>query len=712
MKREGETIVKSACRMCHGVCGTLVHIKEGKVVKVTGDRDCPTSRGYICAKGRASVELLYHPDRLKFPLKQLGSKGENHWQRISWDEALDTIANKFSKIKDEFGAESIVGTQGTGRPYTALFQRFMNCLGAPNRTGSIHICYHPRLAASRMTCGSFPVCDYYGFGGVFPRCVVVWGCNITESGASDGMCGYPLNQTVKGGAGLIVIDPRKTGIAAKADHWVQLRPGTDDALALGMLHVIIKEGLYDNEFVTKWTIGFDELAERVESFSPERVADITWVPAETIRAVARMYATTKPACIQWGVGVDQNINSFQAIRAILLLSGITGNIDVPGGDVFWVPPAHVVLQSARLNPSIMLPGKVSPEMRAKRIGVGKYKVFEQVHPDDFLDAVLSDKPYSIKALFIMGSNMLITRSEPLKTAEALKKIDFVVAVDLFMTPTTQLADIVLPSASWLETDDVTDFLTSWCVLTRQKVAQIGECRDPKQIMIDLAHRMGMENDFPWKNAGEYCDWVLKDSGVTFDELKERGIITGEMRYRKYEEKGFATPSGKFELRCSTVESMGYDPLPSYVEPPESPFSTPELFKTFPLIITTGGRVQAFFCSEGRQIKSLRKLNPDPLVEINPATASALGIKEGDWVWIESLRGRIKQRARLTEGIHPDVVHAQYGWWFPELSPPEYGFKESNVNMLTGGMPHDPHTGSESWRSFLCRVYRTGDEQAD
>jgi anaerobic selenocysteine-containing dehydrogenase len=246
---------------------------------------------------------------------------------------------------------------------------------------------------------------------------------------------------------------------------------------------------------------------------------------------------------------------------------------------------------------------------------------------------------------------------------------------------------------------------AWCVLVRQKVATIGECWDDKQIFIELAHRMGIEDYFPWRNVKEYCDWVLKDSGVTFDEFKELGIIKGQMRYRKYEGEGFDTPSKKVELRCSTLESMGYDPLPYFVEPPESPYSTPELFRSYPLIITTGGRIQVFFHSEGRQIESLRKLNPDPLLEINPATARSLGIGEGDWVWIESPRGRIKQRARLTEGIHPGVVHAQHGWWFPEKDPPEYGFKESNVNLLTGGMPCDPHTGSESWRSFLCKVYR-------
>jgi len=706
MKKDSEKIIKSCCRGCHGICGVLVHIKNDKVVKVTGDPECPTSEGYICAKGKAAPELLYHPDRLKYPLKRTGAKGENKWQRISWDEALDTIAEKLLKCKQEFGAESIVTARGTGRPHHVFCHRFQNCLGTPNRLGFAHICYSPREASTAMTCGSLPICDYYGFGGVHPQCVLVWGCNITEAGASDGMCGYQLTQTIRRGAKLIVIDPRRTNIATKADLWLQIRPGTDDALVMGMLHTIINEELYDKDFVEKWTVGFDKLAQRVRDYPPEKVAEITWIPAQVIREAARMYATSKPACLQWGVAIDQNINSFQTGRAIHLLSGITGNIDVPGGDVFWVPPTNVVIQSPRLNPDIELPDRISPEMRAKRIGAGKYGVLGQVHPHEFINTVLSEKPYPVKALFIMGSNLLLGHSECLRMAEALKKIDFTVAVDLFMTPTTQLADIILPSASWLETDEVADLHFIWCALVRQKVATIGECRDDKQIMIDLAQRMGMEDCFPWKTVREYCDWVLKDSGITFEEFKKIGIIQGEMQYRKYEQEGFKTPSGKFELYCSTLEKMGYDPLPTVVEPPESPYSTPELLKDYPLIITTGGRTMPFFHSEGRQIKSLRRLNPDPLLQIHQDTAKGLGIKEGDWVWIESPRGgKIKQRAQLTDGIHPDIVHAQHDWWFPEKEPPDYGFTESNINLLTGNMPYDPHTGSESWRSFLCKVYK-------
>ncbi len=675
-------------------------------MEVTGDPDSPTSQGYICVKGKAAPELLYHQDRLKYPLKRTGNRGENKWQRITWDEALDTVSEELLKAKQDFGAESIVGARGTGRPYYVLFHRFLNCLGTPNRLGFAHLCYGPRLIASAMTCGELPICDYYGFGGVKPECVLVWGCNLTEVGAADGMCSQQLTRTLKGGAKLIVVDPRKTGLAAKADYWLPIRPGTDAALALGMLHMIIEGELYDKKFVEKWTVGFNELRERVREYTPEKVAEITWVPAETIQATARLYATTKPACLQWGVGIDQGVNNFQTIRALLILSGITGNIDIPGGDAFWVPPANVVTQAPRLNPDIEAPEKLPLESKQKMIGAAKYKLSTTIQPAEFIKTSLTDKPYPIKAMFIMGSNLLVGHSDCLEMVKVLRKIDFIVAADLFMTPTTQFADIVLPAASWLETDDVCDMHMVWCVTARSKVESIGECRDDKQILFDLARRMGMEDGFPWQSTTEYGDWMLKDTGMTFEEFKEIGILKGNMRYRKYERDGFKTPSGKFEVSCSALKDMGYDPLPYYAEPPESPASTPDVYKEYPLIITTGARVQAFFHTEGRQIKSLRRRNPDPRVEINPDTASELGIKNGDWVWIESPRGgRIRQRASLTEGIHPGVVSAQHGWWFPEKEPWEYGFRESNVNMLTHGMARDPQTGSEPWRAFLCKIYK-------
>lgn len=696
MTKEGDKIYKSTCRMCHGVCGVLVHVRDGKVVKITGDKDRPSSNGYICPKATASIEYIYHPQRLRHPIKRLGKKGENRWQQISWDEALDTIAAKLTHIKQEYGAEAVLLARGTGRPYSAFNQRFMNAFGSPNHWGHGHMCYIGRVMASRMTCGQLPICDFYGFGGVYPRCIVVWGCNIAETHAADGMCGGQLVQAQRNGAKLIVVDPRRISMAAKSDIWAQIRPGTDAALAMAMINVIIEKELYDREFVQKWTVGFDELRERAMEFTPEKAEQLTWVSAQTIRDMAQLYAATRPGCILWGNGIDMSPNAFQTARALLILRGLTGNIDAPGGDVLWVPPEGVVQTSPFMSQEIAAPEAMPPEQNAKRL--------PGVWPGNFNDSVLDSKPYKIRALLNIGTNPLLTSSDILRLEEALREVDFMVAVDLFMTPTTQMADIILPAASWLEQDDIADLHFIWCVQIRQKVVEIEECWDDKKILIELANRLGLKKYFPWRDVREYCDWVLKDSGITFEELKESGIITGKMRYRKYLTDGFATPSRKFELYSSVLKKRGQDPLPSYIEPPESPYSTPEMAREYPLIIITGCKVPNYFHSEYHQLKSLRRLHPEPIVEINAATASKLGIKEGDWVWIESPRARIRQKAHLTSGMHPQYVHSQHAWWFPEREPPEYGYKECNSNLLLDSRSCDPIIGAELWKGFLCKVY--------
>jgi len=413
----------------------------------------------------------------------------------------------------------------------------------------------------------------------------------------------------------------------------------------------------------------------VKQYPPSRAAEITWVPEETIKEMARLYATTRPACILWGNGLDQSPNCFQTARALMILRGVTGNIDVPGGDVFWVPPENV-FQTSFVAPENTLLERITPDVATKKLGYGEsIPLNPGVRHPVFWDAVLSQEPYPVKALLIMGTNPLLTSSDPLRGEEALKKIDFSCCIDLFMTPTAQLTDIVLPAASWLEQDDVAD----------------------------LAKRLGLEDCFPWKNVREWCDYVLEDTGLDFEAFKGIGLLQGEMRYRKHETQGFPTASGKFEIACSALEAMGSDPIPDYVEPPESPYSTPELADEYPLIAITGAKIEPFFHSELRQVASLRQQNPDPLVELHPDTACGLSIKEGDWVWIESPRGRIRQRAKLTAGIDPRVVSIQHAWWFPEREPPEYGWKESSASLLLDPRPADPIWGSEPWKGFLCKV---------
>ncbi len=705
-----DRVVRSACRMCHGVCQVLVHLEDGRVVEVTGDPDSPTSRGYICPKGKASPELLYHPDRVLHPLRRAGERGENRWERISWDDALDEMARRLAAIKEESGPEYFAMLQGTGRPYTGYTTRFANAFGTPNFTGVAHLCYLPRWLVSLYTLGQLPICDIYGSGGEYPACILLWGCDIARSGASDGMCGGMFQRALREADKVIVVDPRRIDAAEKADHWLQLRPGSDGALALAMINTIISEGLVDRDFVDGYTVGYERLVEHVAPFTPEWAAPITRLDAEEIRAAARTYATTSPACIQWGNAVDMSACNAQTARSLLILRALSGNIDRPGGDVLWVPPAGVKQRSLFMN--LEVPGLQfrPPEAVSREVDGGRYPVCPITHPPTFWRSIVEGDPYRMRALWIVGSNPLLTMTDPLQTERALRLLEYLVVSDFFLTPTAQLADLVLPAATWLEQEDVVNLHKIWCVLARVKVAQVGEARDDREVIFDLAHRLDLWEAFPWQSWREHLDWALEETGMDFDAFCELGILQGEMRYRKYREQGFATASGKFEIYSSVLESMGVSPLPVYREPPLSPLSRPELYGDYPFILTTGAKIREFFHSEGRQIASLRGKHPDPLVEIHPETAASLDIGEGDWVWVETPRDRVRMRARLSDGIAPDVVSAEHAWWFPEEDPPEHGWRRSNVNLLFGEMEYDPDSGSECLRSALCRVYKSPDSQ--
>ncbi len=700
-------VVRTACRGCHGVCQVLVHLEGGRVVKVAGDPDSPTSRGYICPKGKAAPEFLYHPDRLKYPLRRSGERGQNRWERISWDEALSEIADRFTKIKEENGAEFLALGQGTGRPHTEWTGRFANAFGTPNFIGPAHICYVPRVISSGITMGRLPVSDIYGFGGEMPACILIWGCNITESGAADGMCGGMLDRAIKKARKVIVVDPRRIKPVDDADHWLQLRPGTEGALALAFINTIIAEDLVNHEFVDDYTVGYDRLVEHVKGFTPEWAEPITRVRAEEIRSAARTFATNAPACLQWGNGIDMSICSFHTSRSMLILMAITGNIDRPGGMVLWVPPAGVKPKSPLINPDQGGQGGISflpPGQKDKMIGAGKFPFCPNTHTPTFWESVNTGRPYRVKGLWLIGTNPLMTGTQGAKIERALREhLELTVVSDIFMTPTAQLADFVLPAATWLEQDDVVYFHKIWCVLARKKLAQYEEARDDRDIIFDLAHRLGLHEAFPWKSSEAYLEWVLEDTGLSFEAFCERGILRGDMRYFKYKTDGFQTPSKKFEIYSSIMEHVGVFPLPIFREPPLSPVSTPETAKKYPLILMSGTKIRPFFHSELRQIDSLRRENPDPLVEIHPETAASLSIDEGDWVWVESPLTKVKMRAKLFDGISPDVVNAQHAWWFPEEEPPEHGWKRSNVNLLYGDYHFDPENGAEPIKCYLCKV---------
>ena len=683
--------VRTVCRSCHGGCGVIAHVKDGKVIKVEGDSESPISHGTLCSKGLAITQLAYHPDRIIYPMK----KGDNGWERITWDEALDTVIGKFKEVIKEHGPESIVIGQGTGRDYESHLYRFANLLGTPNVLTAGHMCYVSRVAATLITCGNLPICDYKAE----PKCIVMWACNPQWTNP-DEYKGEGFWRAYKKGSKLIVIDPRKGFLAKKAYLWLQLRPGTDAALAFGFLHVIIDEGLYDEEFVKNYIHGWEEFKERVKEYPLERVEEITWVKKELICKAARIYATVKPACINWGVPTEQTSNCTDCTRLLTGLMAVTGNLDVAGGNVFFVPPpVRTVSQFSRHK-------DLSPEQRKKRLGGEQYKLASRVAlitPKVAWDAILTGEPYPLKAGLLCGTNPVITRANAREAYEALKKIDFLAVIDFFLTPTAELADIFLPAGTWLEQNHVAD---NWkrhgYALARQKAVEIGECWQDHKIFQELGKKMGQEW---WDTVEDALDYLLEPTGLTWEQFKEKGYLKGEQIYYKYKEKGFSTPTGKVELYSTVLEKWGHDPLPKYTEIPESPVSRPDLLEDYPYILNAGLRTPTFFHSANRMIPWLREIRPDPIVEIHPETAKKHGIEEGDWVYITSPRGRAKERAKLNDGIDPQVIVAEHGWWFPEMKELDHGWDISNINLLTDNSHEsmDPVMGATNLRVLLCNI---------
>jgi len=690
-------IVKTYCaRMDHGGCGILAHVENGKITKIEGDPDSPLNRGTICAKGLAQTERLNHPDRLLYPMKRTGEKGEGKWKRISWDEALDTVAVRMRERIQKDGEKAVSFAQGTPKGLELfLMLRLANLLQIPNIATPGNICHMPRETASTLTCGFFPIPDYSGS----PACVIVWGSNLFQTN-EEGIIGSQLRGALDHGAKLIVIDPRKTGIASRADLWLQPRPGSDLALALGMLKVVVDEVLYEKAFVENWTKGFAELVDHLRSYPLDRVSEITWVPKEQILKASRLFAQAKPSCIQWGNALEHNLNSVQCARALLILMALGGSLEMPGGNVNRPGPA--ILRTGELVQSKKFPDRkeniLSPEFRlAAMMGF--------VPSQMIVKAVLTGKPHPIRMMYLQGGNPLLSYANAKETFEAMKRLDFLAVSEIFLTPTAQLADVLLPAASNFEFDDIGHLgLPHGFILARPKIVEPrGECWPDSKILNELGKRLGFAPSF-WKDMRECLDEILNPAGMTYDDFRKMGILKGEWKYRSYEEKGFNTPSGKVEIFSQRLKDWGYDPLPLYRELPESPYSTPQLFKEYPLIFTSA-KDPFYFHSSGRNIPSLRKLSSDPIALIHPETASPLGIAEGDWISIETKRGAIQQKARLTSEIDSRVIVLSFGWWFPERKDLElFGWEESNLNILTdNGPPYDPAMGSTSLRAVLCRV---------
>jgi anaerobic selenocysteine-containing dehydrogenase len=530
-----------------------------------------------------------------------------------------------------------------------------------------------------------------------PRCMIIWGRNSFQTGGD----GPPtrFRSAFYQGTKLIVIDPRKIALASRADLWLKPRPGSDGLLALGLLNVIVREGLYDKEFVDRWTTGLEQLREFLDAYPPGKVAEQTWVPQSQIERAARLYATTRPAAIQWGNALDQTSNCFQTCRAVAILEAVTGNLDVPGGGILSsASPAPSYADSARLEDS--------PRNPKEPIG-SRFKLAAQadiVPSQESSRAILEKRPYPLKAGLIFGSNPLLSHPNAREAFEALKKLDLLVVAELFMTPTAELADIILPVATNLEYDTL--IWHHGCIAAHPRIVDPpGDCLSDLRWMSQIADRLGLGNHF-WDNEAAAADAILQSVNLTFEKLVEMRRYCPETRYRKHEEEGFETLSGKVELFSTQLKEMGLEPLPTYHEPPQTPFGSSGLAQDYPLVLTNC-KNPFFFHSSHRNIPSLRQRSPEPIAELNPETAERLGLSPGDSVYIETPRGRIRQKLQMNPDLDVRVVVVAFGWWFPERDPSDlYGWREANLNLLTDSSPpYDPAMGTPNMRGLVCRVYK-------
>ena len=776
------------CALCTSVCGCISVVEDGRLVAVEPDPSHPTGKA-LCGKGRAAPELVYHEDRLLHPLRRVSPKDSPaEWERIGWDEALDETARHLKRLAAEHGPESvafaITTPSGTGiQDSYPWIERLRHAYGSPNAPYGTEICNFHRDDIYALTFGvDTPMPDFQNAG-----CIVLWGHNPSTTWLAYAS---RVAEAKARGAKLIVVDPRRAGLAVKADVWLRVRPGSDGALALGLANLLLEAGHYDAAFMRDWTNGpllvrdddgsplradhlraggdpalrvawdadagapmlydpgsgrydggapaldgryeiagadgtaipcrtaFDLYRERCRPFTAERVEEITWVPAEQLRAAARLMGEADAVSSYSWSGVGQHTNASQTSRAIALLYALSGSFDAPGGNVLFDTIPTNDIRGREI---------IAPQQMAKAVGgAGRPLGPEQqgwITSDDLYRAILEGEPYPIKGMVSFGTNILVSHADTARGEAALKALDFAVHVDLFMTPSAALADIVLPVNTPFEREGLcTDFkvgadATAFAQLRPPAVQSLGESQSDVWIVFELAKRLGLANQFWGGDIDASYREMLSPSGLDLEALRQSpgGVrVDHETRYRKYaggngQAAGFATPSRKVEVFSERLLAAGQAPLPDYVEPAIGPVSRADLAADYPLVLTSAKSLH--YChSQHRGMPSLRRREPDPTVEMHPEAAAARSIENGDWVRLTTPHGAARARAAFKPSLDPRVVSATHGWWqaCAALDLPGHDATSAdgaNVNAVIGNQDADPISGSVPHRSYLCEVTR-------
>ena len=722
---------------CHDGCGVLIYTdSQGKIVKVEGDPENPYNQGRLCVRCLAVDDVINSDQRLRHPMKRDRSqRGQDTWEEISWDEAYDLIYDNFTAIKEKYGAESIACAFGTGRDIGPWIYRLAYSIGTPNTifTMSGMSCYLTRVLGCIASTGCFWVGDYsQQFVDRYdnpawkaPDTIVVWGNNPLVSN-SDGLYGHWVVDCMKRGSKIISIDPRVTWLGSKAAIHLGIRPGTDGAMALGMINYVIENDLYDHEFVESWCYGFEQLAEHVKPWTLERVSEITYVPAEKIAAAARMIAESDGAILQWGVAFDMTKEALPGSQGAFALFAICGQIDRPGG---MIMPTEILRNVGGWGYEELIEGK-HPDMIDKRIGKTTYGLLNAgimaVSTDMWVEQMESGEPYKMAGLWIQTTNFLAcTSPDPKRMLAACNTCEFIAAVEMFMTPTVMaLADVVLPVSTFTEKAGIRIGDGFQRCETINKASDPGDTKSDIEINLELGRRFDPDA-WPWDTPEEVFTAIIHECGdidMTYEEFQEVAPGYQPFEYYRYKKglmrpdgkPGFNTRTGRIELWSTFYEMSGLEPLPYFEEPIPGPVSTPEKLEEYPLILTTGARSWWSFHSEHRQIPSLRSHHPFPVVQLHPETAAKTGVADGQMVWVENERGRCKRIVQVTPIIDPRYAQTDHGWWLPEepggIDDGLFGMFDVDVNSLLKWQAGRAGVGS-NYKTMLCRIYPVlpGDE---
>jgi anaerobic selenocysteine-containing dehydrogenase len=672
--------IRTLCRQCDMHCGLNIHIVEGAIEKITGFALNPQNRGRICPKAPAAKELVYNSDRLLKPLKQ---KSDGTFSQIPYEKAMDEIAEQVIGIKTKYGARSM--GVWTGEAVGFLQQadyarRFIHAFGSPNYFSAESVCFASRYIACRLVQGFYnPVPDF-----AHANLILLWGIN-------PGVTHLPymllIDEALKKGAKLIVIDPRRTAAAQKADLFVQIYPGTDGALAWGLAHYLIQTGAYDRDFVKRYATGFEQFKVYAKRFTPDLVAAQTGVHKQMVLNMARMMAKHRPRVVHApGISLEHQENGLNNLRTIACLSGLSGAIDIKGGEVWPEAP-----KTKKLPLYDELPLFDQKPIGAELFSV-LYQFRKECHSMTAMDYMLGKGTYPLRGLILTGTNPVLTNPNSKKVTEAFSSLDLLVSRELFMTKSASLAHYIIPAASFLERSELHWYPHRQRIAMTTKVLDDPGITDEYTFWHDLAQRLGFaEKYFPWQDETEVNRWLLESSKITLEQLQKHpeGISYGSIEYQKYQHRPFLTPTGKYEFTSHYLKKMGYPEISEYMPPPYRRQANSE----YPFVLITGARSSFYYHSRYRNIRRFRKAIPEAEIELHPKDAERLQITNKEHVRLLSPVGSIETKVKIVkqEDILPGVLQVTHGW------------DEANVNLLTDDTKIDPISGLPNMKIVMVRL---------